>query len=146
MEKEVLRSQNRTKIWVAMIGLVGVLGGTFGTKIYNEYLGGTISPQNDVAHVDEHKGILIFFKSRPHSNEYIKLGNVNTNVAFRAIDNVKGKKGIGNILKGLGSSLTGELSFEIRLDAIVEEAIGQFQGVEGVIFSKDLTQCEAIRF
>jgi len=148
MEKEIAKSQNRTNITVAIIGLLGVFIGTFGMKYYEDNYGEKILPKNNVAYVEDYKnsGIYIFFRSRPHSDNYTVIGTVDGNAILRAIENAEGKKGLGNILKGLGNSVLNDLSFENRLDKVVEQTIKDYKGVEGIIFSKDLTKGEAIKF
>lgn len=148
MEKEIVKSQNRTKILVAIIGLIGVCLGTFGTSLYNKYFVETIQPENNLAYAQEYKGIYVFFRSRPQDNKYISLGPIDGNAVFRAIENTEGKKGFKKIFNSVTKSLTDDLSFENRLDKVVEQAKEDYkdQGVEGIIFSKDLTKGEAIKF
>ena len=43
-------SDNRTKIVVAIIGLIGLFIGTFGTNLYNKYFTETIQPENNLAY------------------------------------------------------------------------------------------------
>lgn len=139
-------SDNRTKIVVALMGLAGVCIGTFGTNWYNNKFGEEIQPENNLAYTQEYKGIYIFFRSRPQDNKYKSLGIIDGNAIFRAIENAEGKKGFGKILQSVGNSLANDLSFENRLEKVVEQTIKDYDGVEGIIFSKDLTKGEAIKF
>ena len=125
MEEKLIKSQNRTKVFIAFIGLIGIIVGTFGTTIYNQYFSGTITvpSDNSLSYAMKQNGIYIFFRSIPH-DKYIKLGTpINTDVASRAIENAEGKKGLGNILKGVSNSLLKDLSFENRLTSIIDKVI-----------------------
>ena len=146
MEKEVVKSQNRTKVFVAFIGLVGVCIGTFGMKWYNDNFGQEIVVEKNMAHVQNHNGLYIFFRSTPISGTYESMGSINTNSIFRAIENTQGKKKFGDILKSIGNSVVQEHSFEKRLSLVVDKVSEQYSDADGLIFQRDLTQCEIIKF
>lgn len=124
---------------------MGVMFGTLGTTVYNKYFAEPIQVENNLAYTREYKGLYIFFRSNPQG-KYTTLGTVDGNAILRAIENAEGKKGFGKILQSVGNSLANDLSFENRLEKVVEQTIKDYDGVEGIIFSKDLTKGEAIKF
>jgi hypothetical protein len=146
MEKEIVKSQNRTKITVAIIGLIGVLAGTFGMDYYTKHYTEIILPESSIAYAEQHDGVYIFFRSRPIDNTYTKLGDIDGNTIFRAIEDTQGKKGFKNLFNSVAKSLGSNSSFEKRLEQVIAGAKEQYGGVEGLIFSKDLTKGEAIKF
>jgi hypothetical protein len=140
-----------SKVLVGIIALIAAVVASLGTRIYDDYIVEDISliteVDNDFAIVQKINGVYVFLKSRPLSQNYSILGPpIQTNLIFRAFENSKGKKGVGEILKGIGNSLSQDFSFEKRLNVIIEKTIEKYPEVDGIILTKDLTLCEAIKF
>ena len=135
------KNDSRTQIIKALIGLAGIIIGTFGT-IFIRYL----QPQDrSIAKVQQYEGVYVFIRSRPNT-DYVSLGSVETNSLTRTVESTQGKKRFGNIAKSIGQSLITELPFENRLKEIVAIAKQRQPQLQGLIFTDDLTRCEEIKF
>ncbi|HKR03141.1 MAG TPA: hypothetical protein VJY62_00790 [Bacteroidia bacterium] len=137
---------NRTKIACAIIGLIGICVGTFGTLIIKPNVEQSKPIPPDHSLVQQFQGVYLYIRSKPENVNYTSLGIINANSLTRAVENANHKKGFGNILESVGKSVVKDLSFENRLSAIIEGAKNYNPEVQGVIFLKDLTECELIKF
>lgn len=139
------KMNSRTQVIIAIIGLLGITIGTFGTMLVNFLNAPEPKPIDfSVSKVQKYDGVFVFIRSRPKEN-YTSLGIVESNTAVRAAESGTGKKG-WDILNNVGKSLLKDISFENRLSSIVTEAKKEKAGVEGLIFIDDLNKCEAIKF
>lgn len=136
-------NENKYKIISALIGLAGIIIGTFGTWYVNNYL-----TENDPAQakVQQYEGVYIFLRSRPLHQNYTSVGIVKTNTLSRALESTQGKKKFGEILESIGESLVNDVKFDSRLEEIVQRAKEQYPQMNGMIFSNNLTECEVISF
>ncbi|HSH66839.1 MAG TPA: hypothetical protein VLB84_13850 [Bacteroidia bacterium] len=100
---------------------------------------------NEYAKVSTKKGMLVFIESTP-ANKYEILETVNSK-AF--VDQVqasnKHKKALRAILD-MGITTFKNLSYNEKLTMLVDSAMAQYEGTEGIIISNDLLSCTAIKF
>ena len=136
---------NKTQIFITLIGFLGILIGTFGTLLVN-YFSPISSSKIEVStgKAQQLDGIYLFIRSQP-VERYVSLGTVTDNSVVRAAKSGTGKKGL-DIFKSIGKSLINDISFENRLKSIIGEAKRSKENVQGLIFSDNLNKCEAIRF
>ena len=134
--------KNRAQVYAALIGLLGVVVGTFGKM----WIDSNQPKDYSIGKVQEYKGIFIFIRSRPVQNTYTSLGIISSDVIERAVESSSEKKGLGKIFESFGKSVLSDMTFENRLTKIVEAAHRYSPTIEGVIFNDDLTQCEVITF
>jgi hypothetical protein len=136
------KSDYRARIIVAIIGVIGILIGTFGTIIIKPKIE---TPPPGEAKVDQYNGVYVFIRSNPKS-DYDIITTVETNSLNRAVESASGKKGFWKVLGNATESLLKDLSFENRINAITEEARKVYPDVQGLVFIDDLTKCQVIKF
>jgi hypothetical protein len=140
-----MKSKGNSTVFVAIIGLVGILVGTFG-KEGIDYMKGKPPLDMSEANVQQYQNVYVFIRSRPKTDRYKSFGTVETNSLVRAVESANNKRGFGNIMKSVGQSLLNDIPFENRLNEIVIEAKKVKPELQGLIFSDNLTKCEMIKF
>ncbi len=134
--------KNRTQLYIALCGLLGVVIGTFGNMLLEH-----MKPKNySEGIVQEYQGTLLFIRSRPKETNFKSHGIVSTDAASRAVEAAQHKKGFGKFLESIGKSIIDDIPFQNRLDKIIVEAKHAYPKFDGLIFNDDLTQCEIIEF
>jgi|GEM_PF-4696958 len=140
-----MKKESNKQVLIALFGFLGILIGTFGTLMV-DYLKPAKPDDYSTAQVQQYQGVFIFLRSKPKTIKYTSLGLTETNSLTRAIESSSNKKGFGKIVKTIGQSFLSDISFENRLNEIVMAAKNLHPEVQGLIFYKDLTECEMIKF
>ena len=137
---------NRTKRFVAIIGFLGIIVGTFGTILLKPNVETAIKRYPYDAKVDQYEGVFVFIRSSPQNNNYKTIAIAETNSLMRAVNASKGKRGFWNVLANASESFLNDLDFDNRLKEMIVEAKRLHPEVQGLIFIDDLTRCKLIRF
>jgi len=130
------------KLIIAVVGLISLVIGTFGSFLVENYLK---PPNLSEALAQQFDHVYVFIRCAPQ-HPYFDIGTLQTNSLTRIATSTENKKGVGKVLTSIGQSLLGEIQFEERLKQVVDEARKSKPNVQAIIFNKDLTSCELIRF
>jgi hypothetical protein len=139
------KENNKTQLLITVFGFLGILIGTFGTLMV-DYLKPAKAEDYSIAQVQQYQGVYLYLRSKPKTIKYSSLGIAETNSLTRAVESSANKKGFGKIMQNLGQSFLNDISFEKRLNEIVVAAKNLHPELQGLIFYKDLTECEMIKF